>query len=311
MYRFELLSDSNIKDLQVLYLDAFGEDRSLIEIKQKFNTSSIGYGYISFIAYDENNFPAAFYAIFPTRVFFEGEFHLCGQIGDLMTHSAHRRKGLFEQLANHGHAFAKEKGFKFIFTFLYKDAPSYYGFIHKLHFKDNNLNAYHIKVPVLPLYRWIYPFLFGRKIYNKYIHFLQFLFFKRTSQITSLKMPINELVKDEAFYAYKSNFSEAKNIISNGVRVYCKIKKDGALAIGEMEKSDYKTFTKSLRKLKIFCFFSGLRLIHFEVTQNSYFDLFLKKKYTPYNYYQLCTYQLDPSFCVDSVEFVYGDVDTF
>lgn len=311
MYRFELLSDSNIKDLQVLYLDAFGEDRSLNEIKQKFNTSSIGYGYTSFIAYDMNNFPAAFYGIFPTRVKLDGQVFLCGQIGDLMTHSAHRRRGLFEQLANYSHAYAKEKGFKFVFTFPYKGAYSYNGFIHKLHFKDNNLNAYHLKIPILPLYRWVYPYQKLRKIYNKYIDFLQFIFFKRPSQIEPISFPVNEIVKDSAFYAYKSNFSDAKNLISKGVRVYCKLKKDGALAIGDFEKTDYKTFHKSLNKLKFFCFFSGLRIIHFEVTKNSYFDSFLSKNNSPYHYYQLCTLQLDSSFSLDSIEFIYGDVDTF
>ena len=311
MYRFELLSDSNIKDLQILYKDSFDEDRSLDEIKNKFNTSSIGYGYVSFLAYDDNGFPSAFYAIFPTRVQYNGHIYLCGQIGDLMTHSAHRRRGLFEQLAKHSHAYAKEKGFKFIFTFLYKGAGSYNGFINKLNFKDNNLNAYHIKIPVLPFYRWVYPFKRARNIYNKYISFLHYLFFKRPIQTTSTNFKTNELVKDDAFYSYKSKFSDAKNIVSKGVRLYCKLKSDGALAIGDMEKTDYKSFNRSIFKLKIFCFFSGLRLIHFEVTNNSYFDLFLKIKYKSYNYYQLCTFQLDESFNVDAVEFIFGDVDTF
>jgi hypothetical protein len=311
MYRFEILSDSNIKDLQILYKDSFDEDRSIEEIKNKFNTTSVGYGYISFLAYDVNDFPSAFYAIFPTRVRYNGQIYLCGQIGDLMTHSAHRRRGLFEQLANHSHIYAKEKGFKFIFTFLYKGAGSYNGFVNKLNFKDNNLNAYHIKIPILPMYRWLYPYHMLRKIYDFYIRLLQLLFFKHSGIVSKDDFNRNELVKDNAFYAYKSKFSIAKNILINGVRVYCKLKHDGALAIGDMQKTDYKTFKNTLKRIKLFCFLGGIRLIHFEVSEGSYFDSLLSKDYSSYNYYQLCTLSLDDTIAIDEIEFIYGDVDTF
>ena len=208
-------------------------------------------------------------------------------------------------------AYAKEKGFKFIFTFLYKGASSYNGFVNKLNFKDNNLNAYHVKIPVLPLYRWSYPYKNIRLFYDKYINLLQVLFFKRSGHIQNQSADINELIKDDGFYLYKSTFSNAKNIVAKGVRVYCKVKKDGALAVGDMDKTDYDSFKKSLVRLKTFCFFAGIRLIHFEQSAGSYFDLFLKKNYTPYHYYQLCTHPLDETFPVDSIQFSYGDVDTF
>ena len=96
-YRFERLSDNNLKDLVLLFKNAFNKDFSIEFIKKKYATEGYGLKYVGFIAYATDNTPAAYYGIFPTKVRYNNKEYLCAQSGDTMTHSDHRGKHCFNK----------------------------------------------------------------------------------------------------------------------------------------------------------------------------------------------------------------------
>ncbi len=312
-YRIERLNDENIHDLIPLYKDAFNEDRTVSLIKAKFNTKSIGGEYYSFIAYSKDNIAAAFYALFPVEITSNKAKYLCAQVGDLMTHSSHRRKGLFYKLAIHTHEFAKKNGVSFIFTFPYDDATSYKGFINKLNFiHSQNLNGFYIKTNTLPLFRWSGKFKFSKYLYSKYVKFIQKIALPKTNLFNYLRSPETaEIIRNEAFLDYKSGYSSIRISKLNDIGIIYKIKPDGTFAIGDIEKKGEKEVVKLIKKLKTINFFLGIRIIQIEVSSNHYLDQILSKRYVKENHFRLCFLLLDEAFPFDNVQFTYLDIDSF
>ena len=108
-YRFERVSKNNVKDLLIIYKDAFDKELNIVEFKKKQNTKEFGDSYVGFIAYDQNNTPSAFYGVYPCKIEYNGKLFLAAQSGDTMTHSKHRGKGLFTKLALETYNYCKYK----------------------------------------------------------------------------------------------------------------------------------------------------------------------------------------------------------
>lgn len=314
MFRVEILSNQNIHLLEDLYLDAFNEVRSKEEIRLKFNTEMLGCGYVSFLVFSiETGDLAGFYGVFPTRVIYEGKTHLCAQIGDLMTHSSYRRKGVFEFVANKTHQFLTDNNFKFVFTFPSNGATSYYGFVNKLQFREKLINSYSIKVKTLPLSRYIVKNKLFQKSYKLLIKFLCKVFFKNETKFSKISSTErNQIIHDQHLIEYKSYLSPINGFLkdSNG-EVFFKVDKDGGLSIGFINTNNEISFNRLLKKLKRLCFFSMIRFIHFEVSENSYMNDFLSVKFEKQQLYRVCYKQLDDSVDVSKIQFEFIDIDSF
>lgn len=312
-YRFERLNDNNIEDLKILYKDAFDEDRSSEYTRNKFNTKQLGANHIAFIAYDSNNSPAAFYALFPAQVTLDNKSFLAGQVADLMTHSAHRRKGLFLKLANHTHDFAKNNGMKFIFTFQYGTDGPYGGFIN-LNFTDtNSFNGYYLKLQTFPLNRFAKKIKLLSLFYQPYFRLIKTLFLKKATFFSYPDKNLNyaEISKNEHFIDYKYSYSDCEMIEIGNVKFLFKIKPDGSIAIGDVDKNDPEEIDRAIKKLKRVAFLLGIRIIQFEASKGHLIDQVLSKKYQAVNKFHALYYNLDENFSGDQVRFTYADIDTY
>ncbi|MCW3127525.1 MAG: hypothetical protein JWO03_3183, partial [Bacteroidetes bacterium] len=69
-YRFEKISREHIDDLVYIFKDAFGRDIDRNYVNKKQDTSAFGPSFVGYIAYSENNEPAAFYGVFPCLISF-------------------------------------------------------------------------------------------------------------------------------------------------------------------------------------------------------------------------------------------------
>jgi hypothetical protein len=315
MFRFEKLNIDNINLLPSLFENAFGGRRELDEILVKYKLHDIYSSYVSFLAFsEETNELAGFYGVLPSKFNYEGQVHLCGQVCDLMTHSNYRRLGLFELMAKEAHNFLQINGFKFVYTFPYEGAVSYFGFVNKLHFKEKSMNSYSLKVFTLPLSKKIQKG-FLSSFYSNYLKILfNLLFINRfDSNNSSLeKYQSNQLIHDSYLFGYKRLLSKNNFLINNyEAQSFMKIDSDGALSIGNLSIINANAFKNSIRRLKIFCFLGFIRYIHFEVCSSNSLNGYLLKKTDFKNLYTICYLILDESIDVDKIEFNFIDIDSF
>lgn len=315
MFRFEKLNLENIHLLPALFEDAFGEKREINQILNKYSLEKVCSTYVSFLAFsEESNELAGFYGVLPAEFNYEGKIYLSAQICDLMTHSNYRRLGLFELMANHAHDFLRKNGFKFVYTFPYDGAISYFGFVNKLDFKEKSMNSYALKVPVFPFSRKIQN-SFLHKLYTFYLYILFRLFIgNRLDNKNHFVEDLNDykLRHDSYLYRYKGLLSKINFFISNkSINSFMKIDKDGALSIGNIQVESAREFNLHILKLKIFCFLGFIRYVHFEVCSTNYLNQFLMKKVNSKNLYTICYLIFDESIDINKIEFNFIDIDSF
>jgi hypothetical protein len=155
------LNAESILHLYTLHERVYGKACPAGYFHKKYNTAYTGTGFIGFIAL-YNTEPVAYYGVIPMFVSIRNSPVLAAQSCDTMTHPAHRKKGLFTELAMHTFALAKEQGIHFIFGF--PNQHSYPGFIKKLGFAHAEMmNRYLFRFPD-PLYKKIYRKFLGQPI---------------------------------------------------------------------------------------------------------------------------------------------------
>ena len=99
-YQIKKINKEEFDILIPLMLDCFGMEVDINYFKWKFidNPAGIVEGYV---ALSESNEVAAYYGVIPESYWLNGELKTIYQSCDTMTHSSHRRKGLFKKLALH------------------------------------------------------------------------------------------------------------------------------------------------------------------------------------------------------------------
>ncbi len=97
-YRIELLNPDHFDRLIPLMKDSFGMNVSVDYFKWKFLQNPAGH-FVGFVAISGDNEYAAYYGVIPEVYNFGGSQRTIYQSCDTMTHSMHRRKGLFQRLA--------------------------------------------------------------------------------------------------------------------------------------------------------------------------------------------------------------------
>jgi hypothetical protein len=309
-YRFERLSDSNLKDLLFLYHHAFNENESLNFLKKKYDTSVFGLKHVGFIAYSAANEPAAYYGVFPMKAQFSGREILVAQSGDTMTHPNHRGKGLFITLAKMSYELAKNSGVEFIFGF--PNDNSYPGFVKKLGWTHyGNINNYRIKTGSVPLDKFAKKFKFLSGTYSSF-------FLNKFSKINSDKPFENSLGKqlpgfghiphDLHFYNYKTYYL-SYIIEIKGVK--CWIKVDGRLWVGDIEYCERSKFLEVVNVLGSLCKNISCSTLQFSVYENSSYDLWLKEKYPIHSKNAVGCLDLTNNYDPKSFAYQAVDFDTF
>ncbi len=100
-YRIEKVAPENFSMLIPLMKDCFGMTVNIDYFKWKYLQNPAG-NFIGFVAIENaSNEVAAYYGVIPQKFWIMGKEQTIYQSCDTMTHSKHRRKGLFQQLALH------------------------------------------------------------------------------------------------------------------------------------------------------------------------------------------------------------------
>ncbi|MGB3008016.1 MAG: GNAT family N-acetyltransferase, partial [Chitinophagaceae bacterium] len=130
-YDIEEFTSAHFPLLKLLYKNAFNTDVRIEEIESRFNTNALGGPVIGFIAiHKQTQVPSAYYGVFPFKAIIKDEIVQAAQSGDTMTHSHHRRKGLFATLANLTYEKCKELGIKILIG--QPNESSYHGLVKTL-----------------------------------------------------------------------------------------------------------------------------------------------------------------------------------
>ena len=116
-YRIERITADQFDLLVPLMKDCFGMDTDINYFKWKYVENPAG-SFIGFIALQEaTNEVAAYYGVIPQVLVIEGREQVIYQSCDTMTHSRHRRKGLFKKLARACYDYLREQDKLFIIGF--------------------------------------------------------------------------------------------------------------------------------------------------------------------------------------------------
>lgn len=139
-HRIARLGPHNIHHLAALHKAVYGKPCAPHYYGLKYSTAYTGAEHIGFLAYEEDE-PIAFYGVVPVLMSIKQQTVLAAQSCDTMTHPAHRKKGLFIELAKLTFELAKTSGIHFVFGF--PNQHSYPGFIRHLGFRHaETMNRY-------------------------------------------------------------------------------------------------------------------------------------------------------------------------
>lgn len=310
-YRFVRITEENIPDLLPIYQDAFKKTVDVDFLRRKQNTAFAGASYVGYIAYSENNEPAAFYGVFPCLAAYNGKTFLVAQSGDTMTHSQHTGKGLFVALAKKTYALCQELGIQLVFGF--PNQNSYPGFVRKLdwvHFDD--IEAYTIRVKGLSWFRIKQLFKLpdtahekrGKKILSK---------LPKGEPFPSSCLAMDTPVVDHSaeFFSYKKSYGNNYLVKLAGINVWLKFNTD-YLLIGDIEKTDDKKLQEVLALLKKLAFRMFIPYIRFQGSSAARLSIFFKTNGQKMDVkYAIGGVNFTNEVPLEKMQFTVADNDTF
>lgn len=116
-YSVRKLESSEFELLIPIVKDCFGVDTNIEYFKWKFLNNPSG-EFIGFIAeHNETKEVGAYYGVIPESYMVDGKEKIVYQSCDTMTHSKHRRKGLFQKLAIHCYNYLRQNNQLFVIGF--------------------------------------------------------------------------------------------------------------------------------------------------------------------------------------------------
>ena len=309
-YRIERISESNLIDLISIYKSAFGNDLDLKKFNKKQSTQNFGDAFVGFIAYDNQDNPAAFYGVYTCEVSYRKKNYLSAQSGDTMTHKDHGGKGLFTLLATKTYDYCKEQGFHCVFGF--PNENSFPGFTKRLgwtHFDD--LTPYVIRVKCIPWIRVKNTFRLPQLIHNKWCK-RKLLKLKKGKAFNSSCYTEDTPVvhHSEEFFSYKT-YEENYLVIISGLSVWLKFD-DTFLIIGDIEKCSEQKFLEVIKILKRIAFYLGLPHLRFHASSNTWGEFMFKKYGTSMEVkYPIGGINFTNEIPMEKMKFTAADNDTF
>ncbi len=308
-YKIERLNDNNLKDLILLFKNAFNKDLTIDDLKKKYHTDDYGLKYTGFIAYANDSTPAAYYGVFPVKVKYRNMEYLCAQSGDTMTHSEHRGKQLFTKLATETYTFAAKNGVQFVFGFPNKN--SYPGFVKYLNWKcDSKMNKFEFKVLTIPLNAIAKKFNGIAPIYNLYLRLI-LSFYKTKSTLfenSALEDDTIAVPHNHTFFTYKKY---SRNYIIELANTDCWLKFDAALMVGDIKKTKPADLKKIIKALKRFAFLTGSTKVTLEFSPGTFWDNELVKLMLPVEGSKYGYVNFTSDLPLEKMKFCMGDFDTF
>jgi hypothetical protein len=303
-YTFQRLSEANIKHLVVLYDLVFHKKVSVDFLRRKYNTKNSGASYIGYIAFS-GNAPAAFYGVLPCLMNVNGETMLAAQSADTMTHPGHRKKGLFQYLAQKTYALAKENGIRFIFGF--PNQNSYPGFV-KLNwqFQPEPLKLFMIRASSLPYAKAVHKVKLLSKFYYRLLDF----FISGNVNANDLFDKKGDGVQhNQSFIDYKQY---SQTFFARIDRSLLWVKPDSDLKVGVIKIHPQQTADILIKKISRLAVQLGCQNVIFITSIRSDTFNFLKPLIPPVDSLPIGFYNLsDHPFEFGRLTFEYCDIDIF
>jgi hypothetical protein len=173
-YNLESFDESHYSKFKILYRNAFGKTISIDECKRRFDTKARGLEFVGFIALQgANGMAVAFYGVFPLKIKTGQSVMLAAISGDTMTHSQHRKKGLFLRLA--AMTFEKCRKLGIVLVFGFPNNQSYYGFTRHLGWQhSNDLTEWNFsfRFKISPVHKLLKHATFLRPLFTAYARLL-------------------------------------------------------------------------------------------------------------------------------------------
>jgi hypothetical protein len=308
-YSYKRVDESCYQHLVDIYEAAFKQPTSVHYYKNKFDTGYLGVKHLGFLAYDENNQPAAFYGVFPYMMEYQGQKYLAAQSGDTMTHPAHTGKGLFTTLGKITYELAIKEGIGFIFGF--PNENSYPGFTRKLNWiHKENMNNYEFDVLTLPFAALTKKIRFLSGFYAAYQCLILSFFKPRKPIIQNSAIGLNKagVHRSDAFFKYKSFYGNY--VIGIEDRDFW-IKVDGALLVGDIEIKETNTGEEVIKQMKRLAFWLGCTKVIFAVGKETAWDVLLKQSATCKEGAYVGYLDLQSGLPLGDFKFVMADMDIF
>ena len=266
-YLLEAFDASHYSKFNVLYQDAFGKTMSAPEFKRRFDTGSAGFEFVGFIAILRNTGEAVgFYGVFPLKIKVGQTVLPAAVSGDTMTHTAHRKKGLFGRLATMTYEKCKELGIVLIYGF--PNHQSYHGLVHTLgwhHVNDMNDWNLTLRFKISPIPKILKFASFLLPIYTRYRHRIlkKYSIFNINSFNNSNGDKYGIVFRDSEFITYKKS-NERLFIKIEGVVIWLRL--SDVLWVGDFNDLD-KVSKPVISKLKRLARLLGYNTIRFAVNR--------------------------------------------
>jgi GNAT superfamily N-acetyltransferase len=283
-------------------------------LEKKFDTDYTGASFIGYIAYAENDEPAAFYGVFPVMMIIDGKRVLAAQSGDTMTAPKHQGKGLFTRLAKITYELAKAEGIELIFGF--PNQNSYPGFKNKLGWAfTHNLILYKKRVYTLPVAPLASKVGALQKIYLGFIHAV----FKKFSvsktgirfQNSNVSTAQNGIEYSDAYFRYRS-FSNNYFVKLAGCTGWISV--TNSLMIGDLQFTNVDQANKFLKSLKRICALTGILRMAAICSPGSPMNHVLSKSFDAHEHFPAGFLPLSErahGFNYAAITFNAADLDTF
>lgn len=307
-YQFVKLDETKIKDLVFLYKFCFGFEPSENELLSKHLNCNGENKFVGFIAYANDNSPAAFYGVYPQLLNYNNQDFLVAQSGDTMTHPSHQKKGLFVALAKHTFEYCKTINIHSIFGF--PNQNSYPGFINKLGFKElDRLTGYTFYENRFEIGRLIKG---ASKRHTTLIIQIMKLIFKEGNHFENSNhhSSYTYIKHDDTFFNSKNKKSNLL-IKIKGIDVLLKIN-ENTITIGDINSDNSQKIEQIIQLLKKYCFLFGLRFLNFDLTSKSFLtDKIRNLNPKKFESNRSILLNLNPNLSIDSIEFLGSDIDVF
>ena len=309
-YIFRRVTENDYTSLAGLYKNAFNVNVDVEGILKRFNTTPLGAPHIGFIAiHSASNQLAAYYGVYPVKLIYKDEAILAAQSGDTMTHSQHRLRGLFIQLARLTFEECKANGIRLIFGF--PNDNSLPGFINKLNWqKIDEIQRWDLKLKfkTFPLPKICSRSKFLDCAFRVYA--ARILKKKITSPPESFtnqcSCDLARVNRDENYLAYKNARDKFFIRIENNLLW---IKLTDVLLVGEI--SDFQSVNdRFLRKLKWLAFSLGYNTICFNINRSISLPAFMDR-FKKMNADVSCILPLDQNLGFKNILFTGADFYTW
>lgn len=307
VYHFERLCKKNIGDLDKLYTAVYGHPRPAGYFIQKYDTAYTGVEYTGFIAYTEQNEPVAYYGVVPCFIKYEGKSILAAQSVDTMTHSVHRLKGLFIQLAKRTFKLCAREGIKIIFGF--PNQNSLKGFINLDWETTEIMELYLIPVETIPLESIAEHTPLLGKLYKEYQHQVlkKYLLPQKGIENSVLSDGFAGINRDEEYLNHK-DCHELQVLRIGKALLWVKIK--NAFIIGDIICAD-KDFDDMMHKVHKLASILGLKQVQFQTSPDTTASGLFSKRYHFIPSFHVMFKDLGCNIRPEKIKFTFADIDTF